>query len=106
MLDNKFITAGKIFTGDKWMNDHFIEVSGDRVVAVAPLSALPANEKVEKAGDIIAPAFIDIQLYGAYGRLLAVFPEAETLRLIHSYCLAGGAGLFLPTVATNTTDVV
>jgi N-acetylglucosamine-6-phosphate deacetylase len=54
---------------------------------------------------IIAPAFIDLQIYGAYGKLLSVYPEAASLYKLKEYCEKGGAAFCLPTVATNTKDV-
>jgi N-acetylglucosamine-6-phosphate deacetylase len=54
---------------------------------------------------VLAPAFIDLQIYGAYGKLLAVYPEADSLVKLNEYCRSGGAALCLPTVATNTYEV-
>lgn len=54
---------------------------------------------------MLAPAFIDLQIYGAYGRLLAVYPEANSLFKLNEYCNKGGAAFCLPTVATNKYDI-
>jgi N-acetylglucosamine-6-phosphate deacetylase len=71
-----------------------------------PLSSLDKNIEIIKFNDcFIAPAFIDLQLYGANKRLLAVHPDGKTLSAINDYCRSGGASLFLPTVATNTREV-
>lgn len=56
-------------------------------------------------GCIIAPAFIDLQIYGAYERLLAVYPEQDSLSMLNAYCKKGGAAFCLATVATNTYEV-
>ncbi|MDP9229724.1 MAG: N-acetylglucosamine-6-phosphate deacetylase, partial [Bacteroidota bacterium] len=40
-----------------------------------------------------------------YGKLLAAYPEPESLSLLNKYCNEGGAAFCLPTVATNTQDV-
>lgn len=55
---------------------------------------------------MIVPAFIDLQLYGAYGKLLAVYPEPDSLHRISEYSRKGGAAACLPTVATNTRETV
>lgn len=47
-----------------------------------------------------------MQIYGAHKKLLAVYPEPETLSQMQSYCYRGGAAQFLPTVATNNKEVV
>ena len=91
-------SAKHIFTGDKWLNDHTINVEDGIITDIVP-STSPAKHHT------IIPAFIDLQLYGAYGKLFSVFPTAETLSLIHQYCCKGGAYWFQPTVATNTFEV-
>ncbi|HLG41156.1 MAG TPA: N-acetylglucosamine-6-phosphate deacetylase, partial [Chitinophagaceae bacterium] len=53
----------------------------------------------------IAPAFIDLQIYGALGKLLVVYPEADSLFKLKEYCNKGGAAHFLPTASTNTYEV-
>jgi N-acetylglucosamine-6-phosphate deacetylase len=54
---------------------------------------------------MIVPALIDLQIYGAAGKLLAVFPEADSLFKLNDYCRDGGAAICVPTVATNSYDV-
>lgn len=99
-------SADKIFTGEEWLTDHQILIENGTIVSVERKS--PANYVInDKVYNdcFIAPAFIDIQIYGAYHRLLAVYPEPATLKLMNEYCVAGGAVVHLPTVATNTKDV-
>lgn len=106
MADQKFYTADRIFTGDNWLTHHAIQVVGDTITDVVPLSSLPSSAAVTHYDRcFIAPAFIDLQLYGAYGKLLAVYPETDALYQLKNYCEKGGAALFLPTVATNTLPV-
>ena len=57
------------------------------------------------SSDLITPAFIDLQIYGAYGKLLAVYPETDSLYKLNDYCRNGGAAYCLPTVATNSYEV-
>jgi N-acetylglucosamine-6-phosphate deacetylase len=99
-------TASSIFTGTEWVEGGAVLVEGGKVSEVLTAEAIPAGTHRKDLGDkILAPAFIDIQLYGAGGRLLAVDPTPGTLREIYNYCIEGGATLCLPTVATNTIDV-
>jgi len=82
-------------------------VEDQKIKEVVPVSSLSSSQKVEQFdGCIIAPALIDLQIYGAYGRLLAVYPEADSLYKLNEYCNNGGAAFCLPTVATNTMEVV
>lgn len=102
----KAYSAEKIFTGTNWLYDYTLIVKDDYVADVLPTHSVPANIGVKHhPGCFIAPAFIDIQIYGASGHLLSVHPTSETLKKIYNYCLSGGAKYFLPTVATNTTHV-
>ncbi|MEP6596698.1 MAG: N-acetylglucosamine-6-phosphate deacetylase, partial [Ginsengibacter sp.] len=55
---------------------------------------------------LLTPAFIDIQIYGANKKLLAVRPSTDTLKDMYKHCLSAGTHFFQPTVATNTSQVV
>jgi N-acetylglucosamine-6-phosphate deacetylase len=102
----KIYLADRIFTGEKWLNDHSVIVEDGIIHSVVPYSSLKNTEDIERFDDcIIVPAFIDLQIYGAYGKLLAVFPETESLNKLVEYCNKGGAVFCLPTVATNTKEV-
>ncbi len=106
MSEIKAYTADHIFTGENWLKDHVVIVENSNIKELIPSSAMPGDMVVEAFNDcIIAPAFIDLQIYGAYGKLLAVFPEADSLFKLNKYCRKGGAVYCLPAVATNTKDV-
>lgn len=101
-------TAGTIYTGTDEVRHHAVLVNNGMIEGLIPGIAVPDEYQIEALGEdaIIAPAFIDIQLYGAHNRLLSVFPDAFTVSEIVRYCKAGGAAWCLPTVATNTYDVI
>lgn len=95
--------ADKVFTGEEWLQKQVVTVQDGKIVnisAAASLAEIPAEKY-----PVIAPAFMDIQIYGAYDRLLAVYPEAASLHKLYDYCSKGGASHFQPTVATNATEV-
>lgn len=95
-----------LFTGKELLTNHAVLVNGDTIEAILPASQLPAGIPVQHfPNSLMAPAFIDIQIYGANKKLLAVHPTADALQDLYDYCAAGGAPLFQPTVATNTTEV-
>lgn len=94
--------AASIFTGYETLHHYALSVKDDRIEKLLPVSEIISNEQITDLGDVLlAPAFIDIQLYGAHGRLLAVYPDSETVAAIAKYCIDGGAAWCLPTVATN-----
>lgn len=102
----KAYTADRIFTGENWLDDHAVIIENKKIKSLIPIKELPSSLHVEQFDEcIIAPAFIDLQIYGAYGKLLAVYPEADSLYKLKEYCNSGGAAFCLPTVATNTMEV-
>jgi N-acetylglucosamine-6-phosphate deacetylase len=96
--------AGKIFTGKEWLTDHAVMVADGKIIDIVAYDSL--NEKPAVKYHMLAPAFIDVQIYGAHNKLLSVYPEADSLHKLYDYCSKGGASYFQPTVATNTTEVL
>ncbi|NCI47849.1 N-acetylglucosamine-6-phosphate deacetylase [Sediminibacterium soli] len=92
--------AANLFTGDRWLKNHSLAVGNGKVTELFPSKTAGAADAY-----LIAPVFMDIQLYGAYGKLLSVYPQADTLHKMYDYCAKGGAPYFQPTVATNDTAV-
>lgn len=105
MSNQKIFSAAKIFTGEKWLTDQAVVVSGNVIQDIVSVKELSAAAVKQFDNCLMVPAFMDIQIYGAYGKLLAVYPEADSLKALHRYCLSGGAPYCLPTVATNTYEV-
>ncbi len=106
MTSIKFYQAEKIFTGDHWISDHVIVTENGLIKDISPFTSLnSSSEPASFPGCFIAPAFMDLQIYGAHERLFAVYPDVDALEKLRSYCAAGGAAFCLPTVATNTVDV-
>ena len=91
--------ADKVFTGSEWLLQHSVVVSQGKIVEVAPSDTVSGEFTSEH--HILAPAFIDIQIYGANDKLFAVYPETDSLYRLYDYCSKGGASHFQPTVATN-----
>ncbi len=97
----------KIFTGNQWLFDHAVLVEDDKILDIVTQDSLPSDAVFEQLGDtVLAPAFIDLQIYGAGGRLLSVFPDPTSLKVLYESCSKGGTAWTMPTVATNTYDVV
>lgn len=93
-------SASRFFTGHEWLTNVVLEVIDGWLVAIHP------DQPAPDAIPLIAPSFIDLQLYGAEGRLLSVFPDPETIYAIRRFCESGGATHFQPTVATNSPEVM
>ncbi len=95
-----------LFTGDEWLKEHAVIVERYLIKDILPVMALPSGIETESyPGSILAPAFIDLQIYGAYEKLFAVYPEASSLKLLNEYSNKGGTAFCMPTVATNEPAV-
>jgi N-acetylglucosamine-6-phosphate deacetylase len=97
----KIFAAARLFTGTEWLLEHQVVLQDDKILQVSP--RMPEASYYDQC--MIVPAFIDLQVYGAGGRLLAEQPDAKTLQTMKEIFSAQGTQIFLPTVATNTIEV-
>lgn len=107
MSNTKIYCAERIFTGYEMLHHHAITVNDNTIADIIPSNKINGNtEIIDFENALIAPAFIDLQLYGAHKRLLSAYPDAETVKAIYDYSKAGGASHCIPTVSTNTYEVI
>lgn len=108
MINTIAYTAGRVFTGADMLQHHAVVTTENIITSVVPLVSVEDGIDVIDFGEqaLIAPPFLDIQLYGAANRLLSVYPDAATVRAIVEYSRKGGAAYCMPTVATNTYEVI
>ncbi|RYY57709.1 MAG: N-acetylglucosamine-6-phosphate deacetylase [Chitinophagaceae bacterium] len=98
--------ADGLFTGESWLPGHAVIVRDGRISSLLPAADLPADFPAVRFSDaIIAPAFIDIQIYGAGERLFSAWPEPASLEKLVTHNRGGGTILCLPTIATNSGDI-
>ncbi len=102
----KVYKAKKVFTGTEWLEGKAVLCEDGLIKDILPVDSLPKHVHAEETGEILAPAFIDIQIYGASSKLFSMYPTTGGLQAMNEYCRAGGASLFLPTISTNTIDVL
>lgn len=96
-----YISAQELFTGSSWISEVVIEIADGKIIAIKKEGYDHKN-----AFPLVVPALIDLQIYGAGGRLLSEFPEASTIQLIYDYCVAGGAAYFQPTIASQSNEII
>jgi N-acetylglucosamine-6-phosphate deacetylase len=90
-----------LFTGSEWLNDVVVHIENDLIIGIDQ-KGFDTNNAIP----FIIPALIDLQLYGAGGKLLSEFPEKETIEKIYQACIEGGTGFFQPTIASQSMDVI
>lgn len=100
----QIVAAEKLFTGSDWLLNHAMVVEENHIHSIVPIMSL--NKKPAYQYSYVIPALIDLQIYGAGGQLLSVFPTMEALQFLQDYCIKGGAAWFQPTVATNSHEVI
>lgn len=107
MSNTKTYIANKIFTGYEMLQQHAVVVKDQVITEIIPLNKINKDtEIIDYTNALIAPAFIDLQLYGAHKRLLTAYPDAESVKAIYDYSKAGGASHCMPTVSTNTYETI
>lgn len=106
MPEPKAYIADRIFTGYDWLEQQAIIVDNGIIQQIIPSSDLTLSmDAAAFPGCFIAPAFIDLQIYGAYGKLLAVYPGPGSLYQLKEYSEKGGAAYCMPTIATNSKEI-
>jgi N-acetylglucosamine-6-phosphate deacetylase len=100
-------TAHYVFTGTNMLQHHAVLVKDGFIQSVLPLVSVPEGIVIHNFGNAtITPPFVDLQLYGAAGRLLSEFPDIATLQAIVEEGRKGGTAYSLPTVATHSYEVI
>jgi len=99
--------TGKIFTSKEWITDSAVLSAYGKILDIIPTTEIPEEaDIIDYAEDLIVPAFIDLQIYGAGGRLLSAFPDKESLQVLHQHNITGGTAFCLPTVATHPYEII
>ena len=104
MKQDGIYAAQKIFTGTNWLYDFSVVVKNGFIVELLPTHQL--NEKPNQEYHTLIPALIDLQIYGASNRLFSIYPDTETLQKLYKYCISGKTAFYLPTIGTNTYQVM
>lgn len=101
------LTGCRIFTGEGWLVDHAVVVTGPRITAVLPNQDLPASvTREDLGGGMLVPGFIDVQVNGGGGALLNAAPDRATVsKIVAAHRRFGTTGL-LPTVITDSAAVL
>ena len=98
---SQYISAQELFTGNSWISEAVVEIDNGKIIAIKK-----EGYNHQNAYPLVVPALIDLQIYGAGGKLLSEFPTADTIQKIYEYCVAGGAAYFQPTIASQRNEII
>jgi N-acetylglucosamine-6-phosphate deacetylase len=100
------ITGARIFDGESWHEDSALVLAGDTVEGIVPSAALGRDvERIDAAGGLLAPGFVDLQVNGGGGLMLNDRPDVETIRTICAASAPFGTTALLATLITDTPEV-
>lgn len=105
---HKCLSGARIFTGDFFVDGSVLELKGDRIVALHDRDRAPAGVpcRALPEGTLLVPGFIDIQVNGGGGVLFNDHPDEAALdTMVAAHRRFGTTGL-LPTVITDTPEVM
>lgn len=95
------ISAQELFTGNSWVAEAVVEIDNGKVISIKK-----EGYDHQNAYPLVVPALIDLQIYGAGGKLLSEFPDADTIQKTYEYSLSGGAAYFQPTIASQSNEII
>ncbi|HEV2833434.1 MAG TPA: N-acetylglucosamine-6-phosphate deacetylase [Hanamia sp.] len=100
-----FINA-TIFTGKEKVSGKALLIEGDVIKGLEDIESIPADTKRVDCNDcLIAPGFIDLQIYGGGGYLFSNKPSAIALKSMADGLVATGTTGFFVTLATNSMEI-
>jgi len=88
-----------VFTNGQIHKHQHIEIQNGKIQDISD-STHKESEKV-----LLLPGFVDLQIYGAAGKLFSAEPSLENIKLIEEQLLKEGTTSFLICLATNTPEV-
>ncbi len=96
----------KIYTGEEIFTGKALLVKDDEIVGIEDADIPEGFDLVDTGGLNIAPAFIDLQIYGGSGKMFSLVPTVASLDGIYKECKTDGTQWFQATVATNSLEIM
>src|SRR5580658_10893465 len=101
------LVGGRVLTGRGVEEGLAVGLEGDRIAFVGSAADLPKSaRRVDLAGGLLLPGFIDIQVNGGGGVLFNDSPTPEAIAAIGVAHRRFGTTGFLPTLISDEMDVV
>ncbi len=100
------LKAKKIFTGEKTIENSYLIVNDGIVIDIVDKEPSENVEIIDYSAYNIAPAFIDLQIYGGGGSLFNTKPTAETIQKTYDEISKMGTYHFQITLSTMDLDTM
>ncbi len=103
-MKTAYINA-RVYTGYEQLSEMAILDNDGIIEDLCPISAIPEGYELEDMQGLnMAPALIDLQIYGGNGSLFLNDLSVESLKATYEYCLSGGAAFFMITIPSAPID--
>ncbi|SHO54922.1 N-acetylglucosamine-6-phosphate deacetylase [Vibrio quintilis] len=97
----------ELLTGYQKLTDTAVIIDDGKIHSLVKESELPDNiERFDLNGNRLTAGFIDLQLNGCGGVMFNTAPTADTLAHMHQTNLKTGTTSFLPTLISDTDDII
>ena len=98
-------SGGPIFDGTTLHDNWYVRVENGRIEALGPRTGGPTDIDVDLEGDILSPAYVDLQVNGGGGVMFNDDPTLATLEIIATAHQRLGTGHILPTLITDRPEI-
>ncbi len=103
----KAYTNATIFNGETFIGDHTVITNNGTIETVVHATQLPQGiTTIDCQNQLLVPAFLDLQVYGAGGKLFSAYPTTEALKLLAGHNAQSGTATCLATIATQPMEVI
>lgn len=107
MSDILAVAGARIFDGYEWHDNAALLVEFGYVAGIVAATHIPARaERVTLDGGMLVPGFVDLQVNGGGGVLFNNAPTLDSIRTICAAHARFGTTALLPTLITDTPDIV
>lgn len=96
----------RIFTGYEWIHNGTVICENGRIQSIGTVNRYEGAEIIDCGGQMLVPSLLDLQLYGAGGKLFSAYPGPGSLSILAEENKKAGVAACLPTIATQPTDVI
>ena len=103
----KALIGAQIFTGKKFVDNKALLFENEEIIELVDESEIPQGFDVKNLnGGILSPGFIDLQVNGGGGKLFNNSPDKDSLNTIISAHQYFGTTSIMPTVISDSLNVL